>query len=312
MRRLLSLSAAVACMFVVGTVAAEPSAGDKESSRQLFAEGMKALEAADYKGAAKSCGAAFKLVPASTPGVCLGRALVGLNKLVEARDVFLAASRYPSKDGEPAVIIEAGATAGAEAEKLAPRIPTLTLSISGAVEAQLRASIDGEDIASETIKSPRRVNPGKHVLVVGADGFADERVEIELAEGEKKRVPIALHASASSSRMPTAGWIAIGVGGAGLIVGSIVGALAFKDKSTLNGECKTPTTCPTSAQGDLDTLRSHTLLSTVGFVIGAVGIGAGIVIWRIGGDDAAPRKETPKTDAALTMAPGWLGLRGRF
>lgn len=292
------------------TARADASAEDRETSRGLYAEGMKALDAADYRTAARACRGAYKLVPLPTPAVCLARALVGLGKLVEARDVYLSAARSPVREGEPAVISEARTLARTEAEKLVARIPTLTLAISGAGDTQLHGSIDGADVSADTLRLPRKVDPGRHTMVVGADGHDDERVEVEVGAGETKRVPIELHAT-SGRGMPTAGWIAIGIGATGVVVGSVFGGLAFKDKNSLDLQCKTPTTCPASAQPDLDTLRSHTLISTLGFVVGAVGIGAGIVLWRLGGDETS-RKETPKTEAALSLGAGWIGVRGAF
>src|ERR1019366_5536380 len=99
-------------------LAADPSAADRETSRDLYAQGVKALAASDYAGAERACGGAFKLVNAPTGAICWGRALEGLGKLVEARDAYLAASHYPQRSDEPSVFASARTEGQAGADRL--------------------------------------------------------------------------------------------------------------------------------------------------------------------------------------------------
>jgi hypothetical protein len=64
--------------------AGEPSAGDRETSRGLYGQGMQALDAHDYAAAERACGGAYALVKAPTAATCWAQALEGLGRLVEA------------------------------------------------------------------------------------------------------------------------------------------------------------------------------------------------------------------------------------
>jgi hypothetical protein len=95
--------------------------------------------------------------------------------------------------------------------------------------------------------------------------------------------------------------------------------MAMKTKSTLEEACHSKK-CPASAQPDIDRLDTYATVSTVGFVVGAVGVGtwATMALW--------PRA-TPAADATQSRAvtqdgrgvrahpwigPGVVGLRGAF
>ena len=104
--RLLHLSQIAALLLGVASLAptvafaGESSPADKETSRALYAQGVKALQASDFAEAERACGGAYRLVTAPTGAVCWAKALEGLGKYVEARDAYLAAAHYPSRADE--------------------------------------------------------------------------------------------------------------------------------------------------------------------------------------------------------------------
>jgi hypothetical protein len=315
----------VAAALHAAPVSAEPSAADKETSRNLFSEGTKALEAADFARAERACGGAYKLVNAPRGALCWGRALEGLGRLVEARDAYLAAARYPSKDDEPSVFTSAREEGKGGADRLEKRIATVVLNISGASESSpLRVAIDGSEIVGDTARLPRKVNPGRHVVLVASPGFHTARVELFAGEGQEQRVDVQLRPAlpgesteqeattthAQSSGPSPLAYVAIGVGVAGLVVGSLFGALALSDSSWLKGVCTTgASNCPSSAQSRVDSLHSHELWSDVGLGVGVVGIGVGAVLLLMPrSTDAAPSSVSVQVD----VAPRFVGVRGRF
>ena len=114
---------------------------------------------------------------------------------------------------------------------------------------------------------------------------------------------------APSSNKKTLAYVAFGVGGAGLIVGGITGALALGKKSDLDGQCNAGA-CPSSAQSDVDSYHSMGLISTIGFAVGLVGVGAGIYFLV-----TSPKSEpAPAVKAGITpyVGPGSIGAFGRF
>ncbi len=89
------LAALLASLLPAIALGAEPSAADRDTSRALYATGMQALEVHEYPAAERACGGAYALVKAPTSAACWARGLEGLGRLIEARDVFLEAARFP-------------------------------------------------------------------------------------------------------------------------------------------------------------------------------------------------------------------------
>jgi hypothetical protein len=105
-------------------------------------------------------------------------------------------------------------------------------------------------------------------------------------------------------------WVALGVGGAGLIVGAITGGIAVGDHSNLSSACSGGT-CPPSQSSNLSSYHTMGVISDVGFIVGGVGVAAGVVLLLLPshGDSAPPA-------AGLHVKPvvglGSVGAVGTF
>jgi hypothetical protein len=314
---------ALACLASGTARAAEPSPGDRETARSLGTQGIQALDARDYASAERECGGAYALVKAPTVGTCWARALEGLGRLIEARDVFVEVTHLPARPDEPAVFTSARDAAGTEAEALAKRVPTVTLVISGPPDtAPLRVALDGAIVKSETARLPRKVNPGSHTVSVSAPGFEPTTAQVTIAEGEDRRVEVLLRPSSGgtgpepltqrsatgSGSLPVLAIVAGGVGLVGLAIGVSAGVAGGSKHSTLSGECDTANgTCPPSAASDLNSFHSLRTMSTVGYVVGALGLATGVVLFF-----ALPTsKESPAT-TGLYVGPVSCGLARTF
>jgi len=318
------------CMVAETAGAAEPTPGDKETARSLGARGMRALDARDYAGAERACGGAYALVKAPTVEICWARALEGLGRLLEARDAFVDVTHFPAKPDEPAVFTSARDAARVEADDLAKRIPTVTLSVSGPpLAAALQVTLDGVVVKSETARLPRKVNPGQHTLSVSAQGFERASVDLAVTEGEARRVEVVLRPSgeAAGPRSPEAlpqearpgtnggapppilAMVAGGVGVVGLVVGAAAGTAGSSKHVALVDECDTANgTCPPSAANDLDAFHTLRSVSTLGYVVGALGLVSGVVIFL-----ATPKSQTLGAGAmGVYLGPSSLGLAGAF
>jgi hypothetical protein len=307
--------------------AAEPSAADKETSRGLYREGMRLFDAHDYAGAERACRGAHALVQAPTSASCWAKALESLGRLIEARDAFLEAVRYPATAGEPAVFTSARDAARVEADALAARIPTIVLVVSGVSEgAALAATVDGASMAPDTVRLPRKIDPGKHVVVVEAPGARPVSVEVNAFEGRVQQVPVAIVAASETGASPAPSvaltapepsthaetatrwpvYAALGVGAVGLAVGAIAGLAAGSKDATIAAECD-GNKCPPTARGDIDSFHAVAALSTASYVVGAAGAVVGATLWLI-----APRASASATSAHLWIQPGSGGLAGTF
>jgi len=280
--------------------AAEPSAADKETSRALYAEGMQALDAHDYAGAERACRGAHAIVKVPTASTCLGRALEGLGRLVEARDVFFEAAHYPAAAGEPKVFTDARTAASAEADALAARVPGLLIVVTGPPEtAKLRVTIDGATIPADTVRLPRKVDPGKHVVDVSSPGFRHARVEVVAVEGQEQRVGVSIEPSGTDARSSaplqgepaspasaepgngrkTIALVTGGVGVASVVVGSVFGLVASSKWSSAKNACGGGCGLDAPAQGEKNSAASDATVSTVGFVVGGALVAGGLALW---------------------------------
>ena len=328
--RVLVAGAAAVLFAAASAVAGEPSAADRETSRALYAQGMQSLDAHDYAAAERACGGAHALVRAPTSAACWARALEGLGRLIEARDEFLEAAHFPASADEPGVFSNARTLSRAEADRLAKRIPTVTLIVQGPSDpSRLRVNIDGASVAVETALLPRKVNPGPHSVTVVSRGFEPTTVDVSVAEAEDRRVEVTLHAieaqpsaakaspvpgsepattagTAGVRAPPTSAIVAGSIGFVGLVMGVATGLAATSKHSTLSGECS-GNTCPPSARGDLDSFHSLRTWSTVGYLLGGLGIAGGAVLWLI-----APPAPSSGPTIGVWLGPTSTGLSGAF
>jgi hypothetical protein len=106
------------------------------------------------------------------------------------------------------------------------------------------------------------------------------------------------------------GYVALGIGGAGVVVGSIFGGLALGKKSSLDDACKVKSNCPANAQDDIDALHTDATVSTVGFVVGGVGLAAGLIV-LLTTSSSAPHATTGFAVHPV-VTPGSVGAWGSF
>jgi hypothetical protein len=293
----------------VAAMGAEPSAADKETARNLMNQGDASYASKDFEAALRSYVAADQIMGVPTTGVEVAKAQEALGKLVEARDTLLQVMRYPKTDNEPRPFVRAREQATERARKLAERIPSVTVLLSGLGEGQsATVRIDGTVLHAAAVGMPRKLNPGKHTIKVTASGFADERREIDLPEGAQERVAIELQpgtgappvapiepiAAASGTNEPSTSaptpveaetgaststssltYIGFGLAGVGITAGAITGALAYSKTGTAKDQCL-DNVCPSTAQSDIDSAKSMGTISTVSFAVGLVGAAVGV------------------------------------
>jgi hypothetical protein len=96
------------------------------------------------------------------------------------------------------------------------------------------------------------------------------------------------------------------VGAVVLAAGVVAGLAAGSKDSSIAAEC-TGNRCPASAKGDIDSFHSLETVSTVAYVVGALGVVAWGTLWWLG-----PRSSSPATTARVWVGPASAGLTGTF
>ncbi len=116
----------------------------------------------------------------------------------------------------------------------------------------------------------------------------------------------AVDRTGSDSSEQTLGWVFLGIGGVGLAVGAISGALVLSERSTLDnsGAC-VGRVCANSQHDTLNTFKTARTVSSVGFIVGGLATVSGVTLLL-----TAPKSQS--TAISAWVGPVSAGLRGRF
>ncbi len=292
---------------------AAPSDADKAQARELTTQGLDLLSKQDFQGAFQAFSKASKLYPAPTVELGLARAAGRTGRLVLAQEVYQRLSREQLPPGSPPAFVDAVKAASKELAELAPRVPALTVNVLKATPGtkEPRVTVDGEPLSAAALGSPRPIDPGKHKVHAEAEGFQPAEAEVTVLEG-KRDATVTLTLQPSTSTTPAAGgagpaqpppqaqtsppepppsgskvhpgaYVGLGVGAVGVLVGAVFGLKAMSKKSDLDSAC-TDGKCPKSAEGTHDSFKSAATLSSIGFAVGVVGLGAGTYFLVSGGN----------------------------
>jgi hypothetical protein len=303
---------------------ADPSAADRATARTLAQEGQQALDAKKFSAAADKFTRADQLVHAPTLLLGLARAQLGMNKLVEAQESYNRIIREGVAQGSPRSWSKALEDATKEVETITARLPWVTITVLGPTNPEVL--IDATPIPNASLGVKRPVNPGSHTVKAAAEGFLPAEKTINFAEGQSVAVNLELEQAPadaapvaaqqapespapSGSGRRTAALVAFGVGGAGLVVGGITGVIAMSKHTQLKQACTDGVCDPTTQGAALDSYHLVGNVSTVGFIVGGVGVAAGAVLLL-----TQPKESAPPT--AATWSPfigvGSAGVRGKF
>lgn len=126
-----------------------------------------------------------------------------------------------------------------------------------------------------------------------------------------RSVPETQTPARSGAAQRTWGWVSLGLGGAGLAVGVITTGMASSKKSTLesDGVCADNKCTRSMADDDVNSYNSLRTYSMVGYAVGAVGLGAGLLLLL-----TAPSEPEAKSGAWVRpwIGAGSAGMVGRF
>jgi hypothetical protein len=293
-------------------------------------DGDRKTEAHDDAGALRSYRAADGMMHVPSTAIEVAKTLARLGQLVEARDQALALLRLPKTEPEPPPFVAARVEAERLASSLGTRIPTLALRVTGLAAGDVpTVRVDDEVVTADALSLPRRANPGLHRIVATAAGRADVVREVQLAEGRTAPVELPFDPALPqapppgpvaspqplpavppdlppASRSPGAAtWAALGVGAAGLVVGTIAGILELSKASTVKGECN-GNACPETARGDLNGANTLANVSNVALGVGVAGAAVGAVLYF-----TAPRGPVQPSVGVL-HGGGSVGVGGSF
>jgi hypothetical protein len=171
---------------------AQPSAGDIAQARELLNQGLDLRNQGNASAALDKLKAAYALAHTPIIGMELGRTYATLGQLVEARETFLSVSRTPARPEETQRSNLARVTSDQLADQLRPRIPSLTVRITGVPAETLAVTIDGVVVPVEALAAPRLINPGRHVVAAKSTSGGAADATVDLKEGDAREVELKL------------------------------------------------------------------------------------------------------------------------
>ncbi len=303
----------------IPSVAEAATPKEKQEAKQLVSDAKKAIKGGSFDDAVAKLRRADELDPSAATKVELANALAQSKKLIEATQVLRAAIEQGT--GGAWAEKKAAEAAQSALKELEPRIPWLAVSVEGPPESAVKVKVDGND-AEPGMEAP--VDPGEHTVSAEAEGYERAEKQVKVAEGKHEAVKLTLTkiettpapAAASDDGgdiLPAA--IAFGVGGAGVVVGSIFGIMAISQTGSVKDQCNDSGACPKDQASDLDSAKTSGTISTIGFIVGGVGIATGVVLLVLGGD--APANASLQAEAGpVTVTPfvgvDQAGVVGRF
>ena len=209
----------------------------------------------------------------------------------------------------------------------------------------IEVTLDGEKLAPAQMGTPLERDPGRHVVRIAGERVAQPQERaLDLAAGNAERLsfrvvvrdraeqPAALPPASTPGPSPGAertgtaapglhdakretgsdgrrtwGWIALGVGAAGVAGAGISLAVRQAALADLNGGCETHQNCPPSLASTVSRGQTASTLVSVFAILGGVGLAGGIVLLATSGGHSS-------AGASLIVVPGGggVGAAGSF
>lgn len=290
---------------------------DRAAARTLAFEAQAALEKKDYARAADRFSRADALVHAPTLLLGLARAQVGLGQLVAAHESYARVVREGVPAKATAAFMRAVEDAKRELDALEPRMPHLVIEVKGVGNPQV--TLDGAPLANAALGVKWLVDPGTRVVVASAEGFERREVSVEVSEGETKPVtmelirakvaapppPLPAPPPPGSSARKIATLAVLGLGGAGLSAGAVMGGVVLRKQGALLEQC--PKGVCKDSPATRDAVTSYNGLRTAS--VATLAVGGAAAITGLALLFTAPR---PTGSVRPQIGLGYVGLEGGF
>jgi len=282
----------------------------KNAARKAYMSGKKKLDGGNMPGALKDFREADRLYPGAAPkhkiAVCLDR----MGRVQEA----IAAYRAFINSNPPPKYAERVASAGARITALEAATPATV------IVAVVPANAPGLQITVDNVPQPGpqlQILAGQHTIGVSAQGYQPYSEVISVRGGQRLDMPIELIpvGPAGPAGPPPPGWppppppdedkkssghnipayVCWGLGGVGLILGTIFGVQAVSAQSSYN---ETPN------QDDFDKQERSALIADISFG-SAIAFGvAGTVLYFVLDTDEEPADQQPIGRPSVTPYAG--------
>jgi hypothetical protein len=310
------------------TIALATPHASAQTPAELYEQGLAAMLAGDFANGCTKLEQSYQAEPLAgalfTVAACYAR-WGKVKTAVTHYETFLALQGKEDlaalPDDKRKTAEDRMKNALAQVAELRPQIPKLTVSLTAPV-AGASATVDGEAVPFDT---PVLLDPGEHAVVVIGPGDARREQVETLGKGDVRTVTLDLPRPSEAPVAPPVGQdegdprdamiigaiVAGGVGVAGIVVGSITGAMVFGKKGDVDDNCN-GNVCNQDGKDAADSAQTLGLVSTIGFGVGAAGLAAGALLFLLAPDEAEGDVAGLRFDVAGSPDGVGFGLRGRF
>ena len=232
---------------------------------------------------------------------------------------------------------ERAAMAEARMRELEPQVPALKLTWQNELPAQVKIRVDDVEWAGRTPNLPLPLDPGPHEIIVSQPGAPDTKRVVTLELGKpttfdldseitfvKPPVEKPTSISPSVQSVPSmkpgtnhrkiGGFVTLGLGGAGLVFGGVMGMLALTEKQTVGEHCHGAAgyDCDATGMSAVANMRNYATPSTAGFIAGGVLAATGLVLVVTMPKQSKEKPMTMTLGAGGVQGGGVVGVEGKF
>jgi len=309
---------------------------NRATARNLAAEGNAALKMDDFATAEDRFRRADVLVHAPTLVVDHARALIGLRRYVEAQERLELVLREGVAENAPWVWKRSVQEARQLVDEVKPKVAWLTITVKGPSEPVV--SVDGIHVPVVALGVRRATDPGPRRVGATASGYIPTEVTVTIPEGGERAVTLELKLDPAANmpselapqpqqqqqqqpnvlreshppktRSNAIGYAALGLGGVGLAVGAVTGAVFLGKHSDLASRCPDASNC--QQQGLIDEYHRYGTISGVSLGVGLASSVAGF--WLLLSNKSGEQSPAQPNHVALVpyVSIGHLGLTGAF
>jgi hypothetical protein len=301
----------------VSLLSANANAQSVAAADALFQEGQAALERGDLAVACPKLRESDRLDPANGTKLNLADCEEKRGRLATAWELYRKLSEtLPAEDQRLPYV-------KSRLDALAARVPRLTLVLARNAPADTHATLGQTVLTSASFGTALPFDPGNQELIASS-GASKRRYRFTLREGDAKTLEINPQVEAAgpppepprdtndaqshAANTKMLGYALGGVGIAGFAVGSITGLIGLQKVGVGNDNCNdSKHTCNQAGVDANNTARTMRMVSTTGFVIGLLGVGAGAYLVLTSSAD-----EKVSFGARVNGDSASLGVNGRW
>jgi hypothetical protein len=317
--------------YAAGVAVEQATAAQKKDAQGKFVKAMTDYEAKRLDKALEGFRASYATVASPNSHYMVARTLRDLGKLTEAATEYQGTIDEAQKDARYG---DTYASAKGEYDELKSKLAFVSIHLQGA-GPDAKVEIGGKVIEPSKLGAPVIVEPGS-VSVVVTTGKGETKKTVTAAAGKTEQLTIDLTTAAAAAAPVGAatpssgdqpgqvkvdsskfglrqwGYVAGGVGAAGLVTFGVFGLMNNSKYNSLNDACANGH-CPADRQNDIDTGKKYQTIANIGLIVGAVGIGTGTVLYILGGKKKSQEQPaSASTTPQVMVGPGSVLVMGRF